>query len=100
MLVAVAVTLILVFTLKKGGGGGDTPDTDDHFNPYKVLDYDAASNTYTLGRIQSLQFQYPYNETDNNKLLNTFKLQGTPDTKAYRFNFFSGVSKESAAVTQ
>ena len=46
---AAAITVILIFALKKGGG--DDPDTDDHYNPYKVIAYDASSNTYTLSRI-------------------------------------------------
>jgi hypothetical protein len=72
VVLAIAITLILIFTLK---GGNKPPGPNiDHFNPYKVLEYDSKTNTYTLGRETNLKFSYPFNETYNNKLLNTFKL--------------------------
>ena len=93
LLFAIVLTLILVFALK----GGDKPGPNiDHFNPYKVLEYDSKTNTYTLGRETNLKFQYPFNETYNNKLLNTFKLQGSnnfTDKSTYKFKFFAGGSK-------
>jgi hypothetical protein len=56
-----------------------------------VLSYDDKSNTYKLSRWTTLKFQYPFNETYNNKLLNTFNLQGLPQgDSSYRFRFFGG----------
>ena len=81
----VALTLILVFALKKKDPNPPSPDNGPHFNPYEVLNYDQSSNTYTLSRLSNLKFSYPFNETYNNKLLNTFKLQGsTPSGDSYR----------------
>jgi hypothetical protein len=94
---AVALTLILVFTLKKKDPQPPMPDDGPHFNPYRVLNYDDKSNTYTLSRWSNLKFQYPFNETFNNKLLNTFKLQGvSPSDDTYRFSFFGGDIKETS----
>ena len=44
------------------------PDPDiPHYNPYEVLTSDPATMTYKLGINSKVKFNFPYNETENNK---------------------------------
>ena len=50
MVFAAVLTVVLVLVLKKGKNPEPKPDAGPHINPYRVLSYDAGTNTYTLSR--------------------------------------------------
>ena len=70
--------MTLVLVLKKKDEPIPPPQPDlPPVNPYTVLEYDEANMQYTLGRNKALDFTYPFNETFNNKIIETISLMGS-----------------------
>ena len=76
LLIGLIVTLVLVLKSKDHNDPNPPPDIF-YFDPYVVTESNDQTMTYTLERDTKLNFQYPYSEQDNNKLLNKITLQGS-----------------------
>lgn len=76
-LLVIAALVLVIVLLKKG----DEPDPDEpivYYDPYEVEAADESGTVFTLKRNTKLLFDYPFQESLNNKFIDTVELTGKP----------------------
>lgn len=65
----------------------DPVDPTVYYDPYEVEETDPAKGLYTIKRNTKLTFDYPYQESTNNKFIDTLQLAGSAIGNAFNLQF-------------
>lgn len=98
LLVLAGAGVGVYFLIIKKDDPVDPVDPTVYYDPYEVEATDPATGTYTIKRNTKLNFDYPYQESTNNKFVDSLQLQGQSDGAGFNLYFTDlGLSDGSAA---
>lgn len=83
----IALTVILILVLKKNDENPVDPVEPVYYDPYEVEATDPAQGKYTIKRNTKLLFNYPYQESGNNKFVDELAFQGIMSTSSFGLKF-------------